>query len=447
MIETDERTPDDGEPGVGRRLFARGGFVANVFTLASGTTAALAVTVLAAPVLTRLYGPEEFAVLALFGAAVSVLGVGASGRYDFAIMLAKRDEEAANVAGLALVLSLLTTGAVLAAVLVFGDAVLAHLGVSGDGGWMWFLPAGVLIMAWTSISMRWQSRKKRFGTVALADASGAVCAASTQVGAGLLAESPRGAFLICGGLAGLFVRVAIMSWRLFADLFRFRRSVSADGMTRVAGRYWRFPALSVAMGMLGHLTGKLPVLLLAIYFDPMAVGLYALSARVLRMPMGVLGRAVGEVFFQRILVLHKDKARSRALYGAVVLRLLLLSVIPMAILFVWAEDLFAIAFGREWIQSGRYARLMIPLIIAEFTILPVFKLSQALEKQAVALVWLIVYLVLCVASFWLGRILGSPDVAILCYSGTSAGMYLTYFFLGRRLIAAGRTPAPPERDG
>lgn len=426
MVKT---TPDEGEPGVRSRLFARGGFAANVSTLASGAAAAQAVTVLAAPVLTRLYGPAEFAAFALFGAAVSVLSVGASGRYDFAIMLAKRDEEAANVAGLALVLSLLTTSAVFAAALVFGDTVLARLGVSGEGGWVRFLPAGVLLMVWTSIGLRWQSRKKRFGTVALADASGAVCAASTQVGAGLLAESAGGALLICGRLAGLFVRVAILSWRMFADLFRLRPSLSAKRMRRAAGRYWQFPAFSVGSGLLSKAAHEVPVLLLVAFFEPQVVGFYALARRVLGLPMGLIGQAVGHVFFQRIAASRHDSISSRALLLATSRNLFLIVLLPMLVLLLWGPALFAFAFGEQWEEAGRYARLMVPMLAATFVVGPMGVSMQAFEKQHMMLFWFLASLALAVAAIGLGVCLDSVKVAIISYSLVGAGMRFALLLL------------------
>ena len=73
-------------------------FATDVLKLVTGTTLAQVITVLAAPVLTHLYGPEAFGFLAIFTSITSILGVNRlHGAYELAIMLPKTDEEAANL--------------------------------------------------------------------------------------------------------------------------------------------------------------------------------------------------------------------------------------------------------------------------------------------------------------------------------------------------------------
>jgi O-antigen/teichoic acid export membrane protein len=50
-------------------------FTTDVLKLVTGTTFAQAVTILASPLLTRLYGPEAFGFLALFTSITSIIGV------------------------------------------------------------------------------------------------------------------------------------------------------------------------------------------------------------------------------------------------------------------------------------------------------------------------------------------------------------------------------------
>ena len=83
--------------GSPRRSRLREGFLANVFTLATGTAAAQVLLVVCSPILTRLYNPSEFAAYALYAAAVTLLGSFAAGRYEWALMLPKEEATAANL--------------------------------------------------------------------------------------------------------------------------------------------------------------------------------------------------------------------------------------------------------------------------------------------------------------------------------------------------------------
>ena len=70
-------------------------FADNVLTIAGGTTLALGVSVLASPITSRLFGPEAFGLAALFQSGAAMLAAIACLRYEMAIVLPKKDEDAA----------------------------------------------------------------------------------------------------------------------------------------------------------------------------------------------------------------------------------------------------------------------------------------------------------------------------------------------------------------
>jgi O-antigen/teichoic acid export membrane protein len=65
-----------------------------------GMAGARAISIAAMPIITRLYGPEDFALLALFVAFVSLLNPLAAFGYPGAVPLPKEDVMAINVAAL-----------------------------------------------------------------------------------------------------------------------------------------------------------------------------------------------------------------------------------------------------------------------------------------------------------------------------------------------------------
>ena len=99
-----------------RRLLPRNAFARGVSVLVGGTAGAQLLTVLAAPLLTRLYSPEDFGLLAVYASLLALIGVISSLRYELAIPLPEDDTEAANVAVLSLILVGIST--LLSAVLV-----------------------------------------------------------------------------------------------------------------------------------------------------------------------------------------------------------------------------------------------------------------------------------------------------------------------------------------
>ncbi|MDC1200166.1 oligosaccharide flippase family protein, partial [bacterium] len=80
-------------------------FSKNVLTLMTGTTISQAIPLAATPILTRIYTPEDFGVLALFSSITAILGLLATGKYEMAILLPKDDKDALNIVYLSVILS------------------------------------------------------------------------------------------------------------------------------------------------------------------------------------------------------------------------------------------------------------------------------------------------------------------------------------------------------
>jgi O-antigen/teichoic acid export membrane protein len=72
----------------------------------TGTTIAQAIPIAISPILTRLYSPDDFGIFALYMSITSITGVVSTGRYELAVMLPKKDEDAMNIAVLSVFIAL-----------------------------------------------------------------------------------------------------------------------------------------------------------------------------------------------------------------------------------------------------------------------------------------------------------------------------------------------------
>ena len=110
-------------------------FVRNVAVLATGTALGQALIVVASPILSRLYDPTAFGTLAVIIAISSPLTQIGTLQYTSAIVLARRLEDAVNLAilsaGLAISTALIATAVLFAAgdwiAEAFGDSATAPL--------------------------------------------------------------------------------------------------------------------------------------------------------------------------------------------------------------------------------------------------------------------------------------------------------------------------------
>lgn len=180
-----------------RGILPKNTFARGVTILVGGTASAQILLVLAAPVLTRLYTPEDFGLLAVYASLLALIGVVSSLRYELAIPLPEDEVEAANVAVLCLILVGLST--LLTGVLVWllGSMVAEALGVPTLANYLWLLPVGVLLSGAYSVFNYWAVRTKRFTAIAGTKLRQALAILAIQLAAFKL-----------GGIALLFGQVA-----------------------------------------------------------------------------------------------------------------------------------------------------------------------------------------------------------------------------------------------
>ena len=122
------------------KLKPKSEFSKNVLTLMTGTTIAQAIPIAISPILTRIYTPEDFGVLALFVAITTIFGTIANARYELAIMLPKKDEDAINIFALGFIITCFISLILLILVLVFNDYFTKLLGNDEISFWLYFVP-------------------------------------------------------------------------------------------------------------------------------------------------------------------------------------------------------------------------------------------------------------------------------------------------------------------
>src|SRR6185295_7745972 len=84
------------------RALGSSAFLRSVGTLVGGTVLAQAITALTLPVITRLYSPSDFSLLAVFGGMLAVVAVAACLRFDVVVPIPERDDDAFNILAMSL---------------------------------------------------------------------------------------------------------------------------------------------------------------------------------------------------------------------------------------------------------------------------------------------------------------------------------------------------------
>jgi O-antigen/teichoic acid export membrane protein len=386
-----------------------GRFIGPVLTLATGGAVAQLLTAAARPVLTRLYGPEEFGVLTLFVTIVTLAAVAGTGRYEDAMMLPARRADAARLFGLALAISLITS-IVLALLLPWRAGIAGGLGATALASSLALLPAAALGAAWARAMETWLTRADRFRIVAAGRLAQGTVTPAIQLAAGFAGAGAVG--LTIGATAGFLVLVAIAAGTVVLRDASLLRTI-ARGSTSIdlARRYRRFPAYTAPAGLLNMLSTRVPIFGLAATFGAATTGLYGLAFGMLTLPVGTLTGAVGQVFFVRAAEEHRRGALG-ALARQVHRRLAVLSIYPMAAAAVAGPEAFALIFGTEWREAGIHARMIAPWLWLAAIAAPLTRVFDVTERQRADLAMSVVQAAGLALALMIGARLGDARVAI-----------------------------------
>ncbi|MBV5304828.1 MAG: oligosaccharide flippase family protein [Chlorobium sp.] len=400
-------------------IFQNNSFAHGVGVLVSGTAASQLLMALAAPILTRLYTPEDFGMFAVYTGLFTILDIVSSLRYELAIPLPKDDQDAAHVAVLGLLIVVVSTGVTLLLVLFFSKRIAVLAGVPKLAGYLWLLPCGVLLQGFSTVFNYWAIRTKQFSIIS-----------GTQFRRGLGTVAIQLSGYKAGGISLLFAAVGSQCIGSFSlgKMIWFRpefRQITWDGLKRAAHRYKQFPMYSTLASFFNSSGSQLPPLIFAVLFSSSAAGLYALANRVLAMPMALVGNAVGNVFFSNAVDAHR-KGTLGILVTHLHDRLAHIAMPPVLVLVVVGPDIFALIFGEKWRMAGEFARWLALPLYGSFVTSPLSQVFSIIEKQGVVLFLQVLLFVTRIIMILVGVYYHSLLLAIALFSVGSLICYLLY---------------------
>jgi O-antigen/teichoic acid export membrane protein len=223
--------------------------------------------------------------------------------------------------------------------------------------------------------------------------------------------------------------------------------VSRGLMYSLAKRYYKFPLYAVPSDFLNSAAQQVPVLLLSNYFGMTVVGFYALTQRVLSLPLSFLAASMTDVFRQRASSDFAKTGDCRRIFVKTFKSLLAFAAGPSVLFFLLAPWLFSVAFGSKWRVAGEYAQLMAPLFFLRFVVSPLTYVFYIAEKQYYDLAGQVILLVCSLASIRVGALYNSPKLSISLFSGCYSAVYLAYLVASFAFSRQADSVAVPKATG
>ena len=362
-------------------------FTRNVLTLLSGTAIAQLIPLLATPVLTRIYTPEQFGALAILLAVANPLSLLVCGRYDLTVVLPREDERANVLARLALLLAVVVS-------LVLGGLLWSFReplsGLMGGGVALFpvlLAPLLFLLMGFFQPLNNWLIRKQAFRAMSVNKMVQTTGITLVSLGLGWWAFEHG---LLVGYVAGWALYVAFGAMQVRWKGFRFR-PLQFAAMREAALAYRSFPLYNALPAVMNTATLSIPVFLLTRVFDEQVTGQFNLCRQTIFLPVTFFATSFMQVYMQRASstvaaggAVLPSLRRSVQMLGALALALVL-------VLLTAGPFLFGLVFGAQWTEAGTYARILALPIALQFVVVPLTPLLPALGHIRAYSIWQVFY--------------------------------------------------------
>lgn len=361
-------------------------FAKDTAVLTVGTAVAQLVAIAAMPVMSRLYTPADFGLLAVFLAVSSIVATAITLRYETSILPPKAESESVSLVLLSLALALVLGLLFAITAWLLPEVIKKNLGVSALGAWFPIAVLAGVATAVLAIGTSWLNRQRAYIKITQLRIAQSGVGAICGITLGLYGYTTG---LLMAQIGSLLVVTAVVMVSLRAMHAQWRKQV----IRNVATKHSAAPKYLLPTALLDVITMQLPILLITAWFSSEEAGQFSMAWKILALPMALIGGAVGQVFLQRFSQVWPDAQSARRLLYRTWKVLAVVGVLPTILVMVFGEQLFTWVLGNAWGSAGRMAAVIAPMLLAFLVSSPTSGIFLVLDLQKYSLIFGIAFVI------------------------------------------------------
>lgn len=395
----------------------------SVGVLVGGTAFSQLLMLIALPVLTRLYTPHDFSILAVFTALLTIISTAACLRFDIAIPLPEKDNTAADLLIMALFFSAVTSITISIPILYAPVKIAQLLNQPTIAPHLYLVPIGVFLASSYSALQFWATRKKEFKLIT-----------TTRIGQVFLGV---GAQLILGWLGvlsiGLILGQIIISGAGIFGLIQYTKknipaqSINLESLKSTFKDYDKFPKISTLETLSNSAAIQIPLILIAAVAVGAEAGFLMLAMRAMQVPMSLIGNATAQVYLSRASEEYRNNDLPDFTYKTLQ-GLIQIGIAPLLYFCIIAPYVFSFVFGQQWIRSGELVSWMAPWFILQLITSPISMIMHVKGKQLTMLILTLSGLIIRVGTVTFAASY-KPQYLSEIYASTGAIFYAVCFVI------------------
>lgn len=414
-----------------RRRAARSAFARSVGILSSGALGAYALGIVTVPLVGRLYDPQDFGEYALISSVAALITALVSLGLQSAIVRAGTDEESQRI----LAVSVAASAALATIALAVGLALAPLVQVVSTD-----IPYPVVcLLTWFLCVLTSADSSLR----AYANRRGAdrVLFTNSFIGAGatLLVTLPLGYVGVgaLGLIAGSVSALLVGNIQMVSRLNPFHGPPGLEDVRGVFRENRDFVAFQYPANLVETVSEQAPRQMLSWTFGATAVGLYAMTDKMLGIPLRLLGVPVGIVYFREASRRSAAGENLNSLTMRLVVAIMAAAYLPILLIVLWGEPLFSWLLGASWAEAGAVASILVVPFLFKLTRTAVGTARVVLGLQSVNLIMSWLRLLVEVGALVVGSLLTQNFLGALAgYAAASTAFYIvdmmvTFSAMGR----------------
>lgn len=372
-------------------------FFKNIAFLSMASLIGKIASVIALPILSRLYAPEAFGHYAIYFSLLMAFPLIASMKLDFAVTIS-REKHTARLLAIGAFLSLTTVS-------------FLSLFITAFMIWLEILPYDYILVPFLAISIflcggcdvlrYWGIRHDQHGIYGKAQVAQSFSVIFAQIAL----------FKVGADISGLIIGDTISRVFMFGVLFySFRNeifvSIKWSRLFRVIKTYIsRFMVYTLTT--LLHVSPNiiLPIYITAVYSEQES-GYFSMGYQIIFAVTSVIISSLSQVLLGKIAHLQKDPDYLIKNLNKVLITLALLGLPCMLVLVFFGPELYKLVLGSQWERAGEFAQVLAPAIYIQLVLAPVLSVFMVLrqpEKQLVIdFVWFLATLMCLILNWYYG---------------------------------------------
>lgn len=388
----------------------------NMSFLATGTLIAQFIGFILAPIITRIYTPEDFGVLAIFTSILVLIVPLVTFRYSVAIPLPKNQGLAVNLVVLCLAITVIISLLFGILFYFYSDIIFKLISMPELISYWRLLVLGIFGVGLYETFSSWALREKNFKVLAHTKINQNISGNLTKIALGLLAFKPLG--LLVGEVITQVAGFSTILWKSKTNLKKEIKSISKGRLIFLMKYYINFPKYQIGSRFLMAGSSKAPLFFMVTIFNPSVTGQLSLAVTVLAVPMSLIGTAVGKAYYAEVASIgHKVPQKVKKITTDITKKMFKLSLLPFVILLFGGPWLFAFIFGSDWTEAGWFSSMLSFSLLTQFISSPIVNTLSVFRKEEYYLIINMVRVLLIIVAFTISYLFNlNPLITVLVYS-------------------------------